>query len=503
MHKPALIVCAARPHAPGAAAPLSSRSRTRNPRLSIRSSVKPEVNGKSTEKAPAKAPRGPDKSGSPSPSPPPPPEKTPPPEQREHSRARIAVLEVLEEVTDAVTDVGRHLGRLARRQPARLPTDEFSERGSGKFKLRRTTKRPVVLVLGSGWAAHACIKVIDTDQYDVIVVSPRNHFCFTPMLPSTAVGTVEFRSLLEPIRTSNEYVGYLEAECDHLDLDAKVATCIAAGMYASGYKPTFEVPYDMLVVAVGEQPATFGVPGVAEYCCFMKEIKDTVRIRNKIGEVFELAALPGTSDEERRRLLHFVVVGGGPTGVEFAGTLSDYVRSDLKRKYPSLMPYVRVSLLQSAQSILTQFDSGLAKQALDDLQSTGVEIRTGVRVIQVTEKQVVLKGGERQDYGVCVWSCGNAPRPLVQSLVDVIPEQASLQNGGPGSSKLVVDPFLRVIGATDVLAMGDCTSRFAGALPATAQVRGSVTPVESKDPCHWPATTACIHLCGLIFSSPM
>jgi NADH:ubiquinone reductase (non-electrogenic) len=101
---------------------------------------------------------------------------------------------------------------------------------------------------------------------------------------------------------------------------------------------------------------------------------------------FELAALPGTSEEERRRLLHFVVVGGGPTGVEFSGTLSDYVRSDLRRKYPLLMPYVRVSLLQSAQGILTQFDSGLARRALDDLQRTGVEIRTGVRVIQVTDR---------------------------------------------------------------------------------------------------------------------
>lgn len=98
---------------------------------------------------------------------------------------------------------------------------------------------------------------------------------------------------------------------------------------------------------------------------------------------FELASLPGTAEAERRRLLHFVVVGGGPTGVEFAGTLSDYVRSDLRRKYPALMRYVRVSLLQSAQGILTQFTSKLANKALEDLRSTGVEIRTGVRVVQV------------------------------------------------------------------------------------------------------------------------
>jgi NADH:ubiquinone reductase (non-electrogenic) len=151
-------------------------------------------------------------------------------------------------------------------------------------QVRRSNKKPVVLVLGSGWAAHSCIKVIDTDACDVIVVSPRNHFCFTPMLPSTAVGTVEFRSLLEPIRVSNEFVGYLEADAEILDLESKTVTCSAVGAYESGYRPNFTVPYDMLVVAVGEQSATFGVPGVTEHCSFMKEVRDTVKIRRKLGE---------------------------------------------------------------------------------------------------------------------------------------------------------------------------------------------------------------------------
>lgn len=88
-----------------------------------------------------------------------------------------------------------------------------------------------------------------------------------------------------------------------------------------------------MVVAVGERPATFGVPGVAEHAFFMKEVSDTVALRKKIQESFELAALPGTSEEERRKVLHFVVVGGGPTGVEFAGTLSDFVRVDMAKKY--------------------------------------------------------------------------------------------------------------------------------------------------------------------------
>jgi NADH:ubiquinone reductase (non-electrogenic) len=184
----------------------------------------------------------------------------------------------------------------------------------------------------------------------------------------------------------------------------------------------------------------------------MKEITDAVKLRRKTQQVFELAALPGTSDEDRRRLLTFVVVGGGPTGVEFAGTLSDFLRADLSKKYPDLMPYVRVTLLQSAQSILTTFSAPLQAQALRNFESSGIDVRLGVRVTGVERDVITLKGPggaeERLPYGVCVWSTGNAARPLVRDLVAAIPAQAELSAGAnPASVKLAVDPYLRVIGA--------------------------------------------------------
>ncbi|KAF8058293.1 SPAC3A11.07 [Scenedesmus sp. PABB004] len=307
----------------------------------------------------------------------------------------------------------------------------FRRESSGALKL--VARKPVVLVLGTGWGAHSLIKVIDVDAYEVVVVSPRNHFLFTPMLPSTAVGTVEFRSLLEPIRTSNPFATYLEASCERLDPEAKVAYCTAAVSFEDGRRPSFEIPYDIAVVAVGEAPATFGVPGVSEHCHFMKEVSDTVRLRTRIQEAFELAALPGTSEADRRAVLHFVVVGGGPTGVEFAGTLSDFVRVDLARKYPELMPFVRVSLLQSADSILTQFSGSLQERALANFQASGVEVRLAVRVTGVTRDVIRLRaaGGAEEElrYGICVWSTGNAARPLTQALVASVPRQAALQGG--------------------------------------------------------------------------
>ncbi|CAL8465647.1 g5183 [Coccomyxa elongata] len=350
---------------------------------------------------------------------------------------------------------------------------KHDSQGSTSATVSVQSSKPVVLVLGSGWAAHSFIKVIDTEKFDVVVVSPRNHFIFTPMLPSSAVGTVEYRSLLEPVRISNPYVSYIEASCEVVDMEKKVALCMASVAYESGQKPEFEVLWDLLVMAVGEQTATFGVPGVEDHCFFMKEITDSVRLRRRIVECFELAALPGASEAQKRKAVHFVVVGGGPTGVEFAGALEDFLHGDLARKpgYCKLMPYVQVTLLQHAHSVLTMFTEELQERALVALRQEGVHVRLGVRVVAVTQDQVILEGGEHIAYGACVWSAGNAAVPIVQAVARQLPQQQDLAKGrNPAATKLAVDPFLRIAGARDALALGDC-SRLTGApLPSTAQV---------------------------------
>lgn len=376
---------------------------------------------------------------------------------------------VWDNVIESAEDVGSHLKRSIKKLPTTKAFDKMVGKGEeGRLRLQAT--KPVVLVLGSGWGAHSLMKVIDTDVYEVVTVSPRNHFVFTPMLPGSAVGTVEFRSLLEPVRTSNPFVNYFEAACDRVDTDNKVAYCTSKNAYLDGRRPAFEVPYDILVVSIGERPATFGTPGVEEHCFFMKEVSDTVGLHQSIQQQFELASLPGTSEADMAQVLHFVVVGGGPTGVEFSGTLSDFLRQDLKKKYPELMPFVRVTLLNSG-AILNQFDTKMQQHALDNFKRVGVEVRTGVRVTEVSKDTIMLSTGEVMKYGVCVWSAGNAPRPLVQQLAAQIPEQVELQPGGK-PSKLVIDPWLRVIGARDVMAIGDCTLMQGDRLPATAQVAG-------------------------------
>jgi NADH:ubiquinone reductase (non-electrogenic) len=187
------------------------------------------------------------------------PTQTPPPVVLPWPKKRGWAAVAYEKLADTADDI-LLMARRGAEAPARGAVDRLVRGRDGTLMLNRRDK-PVVLILGTGWGAHALAKVIDTDVYEAVVLSPRNHFIFTPMLPSTAVGTVEFRSLLEPIRDSNPFVNFYEAQCDAIDPVRKVARCSSAVAFEDGRRPTFEVEYDVLVVAVGERPATFGVPG--------------------------------------------------------------------------------------------------------------------------------------------------------------------------------------------------------------------------------------------------
>lgn len=160
----------------------------------------------------------------------------------ERQRPWISIF--LDNVIDSADDIGTHIKRQIRDLPTTTALQQLVRRGD-QYVLERPSKKPVVLVLGSGWGAHSLIKVIDTDKFEVICVSPLNHFIFTPLLTSTAVGTIEFRSLLEPIRVANPFVNYLEARCNDIDLEKKIATCQSVVDDRSGQKRVFQVPYDV------------------------------------------------------------------------------------------------------------------------------------------------------------------------------------------------------------------------------------------------------------------
>lgn len=314
---------------------------------------------------------------------------------------------------------------------------------------------PRLVVLGSGFGAVSLLRTLPEGTFDVTVVSPRNHFLFTPLLPSTAVGTLEFRSIVEPLRRARPDARFLLASALSLDTGARTVTCRDA---EDGR--TFPVPYDVLVVAVGIVNDTFGIPGVREHALFLKELSDARRIRERVVSLLERASLPGLAEEERRRLLHVAVVGGGPTGVELAAELHDLLAEDLPRAYPGVTRLVRISLFEAAPEILGSFDAALRRHAAEHFVRQGIELRLGATVALVHARGLVLSTGEEVGAGLVVWSAGTAPHPFVAQL--------PFERNRPG--RLLVDPWLRVRGAEGVYALGDAAQPEGPRLPQTAQV---------------------------------
>ncbi|KAM0952430.1 putative NADH:ubiquinone reductase (non-electrogenic) [Dioscorea sansibarensis] len=350
--------------------------------------------------------------------------------------------------------------------------DSDAEVDDGRLPGLEPTKpgeKPRVVVLGTGWAACRFLKGLDTKIYDVVCISPRNHMVFTPLLASTCVGTLKFRSVVEPVSriqsalsgASNSYF-YL-ASCVGINTDKHEVYCEAtpnAGLPSDPY--LFKVAYDKLVIAAGADPLTFNIKGVREHAIFLREVNHAQEIRKKLLLNLMLSENPGISEEERKRLLHFVVIGGGPTGVEFSGELSDFIMRDVCQRYSHVKDYIRVTLIE-ANEILSSFDVGLRQYATNHLTRSGVHLVRGV-VKEVLPDKILLSDGTDIPYGLLVWSTGVGPSQFVNSLD--LPKS-------PGG-RIGIDEWLHVPSVEDVFALGDCAGFLEQTgkqvLPALAQV---------------------------------
>lgn len=315
------------------------------------------------------------------------------------------------------------------------------------------------------------MKGIDTSIYDVICVSPRNHMVFTPLLASTCVGTLEFRSVAEPIGRIQPAIStapgsfFYLANCTTIDHESHTVHCetVTDGNSTGKLAPwKFSVEYDKLVIAAGAEASTFGIKGVKEYAIFLREVHHAQEIRRRLLLNLMLSDVPGISDEEKRRLLHCVVIGGGPTGVEFSGELSDFIINDVQERYSHVKDYIHVTLIE-ANEILSSFDVRLRQYATKQLTKSGVRLVRGI-VKGVEAEKIILDDGTEVPYGLLVWSTGVGPSPFVRSL------QFPKAPGG----RIGVDEWLRVPSVNDVYSIGDCSgyleSTGKDTLPALAQV---------------------------------
>jgi NADH:ubiquinone reductase (non-electrogenic) len=241
--------------------------------------------------------------------------------------------------------------------------------------------------------------------------------------------------------------------------------------------------YDLLVIAVGAENATFNIPGVQEHALFLKDLADARSIRQRIIECFERASQPSRSEDEVRALLHFVVVGGGPTGVEFAAEMQDFATDELRKWFPELAQNVRITLLEATDQILSSFDAELADYTLKHFRRSRINVRTASLVSEVKRESVVLQSGEEIPCGLVVWSTGIGPTVFVQSLD--LPKDTR--------GRLLTDPLLRVVNLESIYAIGDCAQIENLQLPPTAQVAqqagtylGKALNVVAKGKRPWP-----------------
>ncbi|GAO50997.1 hypothetical protein G7K_5110-t1 [Saitoella complicata NRRL Y-17804] len=346
--------------------------------------------------------------------------------------------------------------------PNNLPIAEFLVDDEDSPEIKRSSTKPRLVVLGTGWGSIALLKNLDPDEYHVTVISPSNYFLFTPLLPSAAVGTVEPRSLVESIRRIIAPIRghFLEAKAERIEFSEKMVE-VSETNPKTGEVRSFYVPYDKLVVSVGAISNTHGVNGL-EHCHFLKTIDDGRKVRRTIMDNFERSVLPTTTEEERKRLLSFIICGGGPTGIEFAAELSDMLKEDMVKYFPKILRKdVSIHVVQSRDHILNTYDESISTFAEAKFDKDEIKLHLNARVKEVKEDAVVFtqkgKDGVVESvvpFGLCLWSTGVGLAPVTEQIC------ATLKNAQKNKHAIETDSHLRVLGAPmgDVYAIGDCAT---------------------------------------------
>ncbi|TVY55219.1 External alternative NAD(P)H-ubiquinone oxidoreductase B1, mitochondrial [Lachnellula cervina] len=346
--------------------------------------------------------------------------------------------------------------------PKNLPIAEVQIDDDDCAEMQRQKDKPKLVILGGGWGSVALLKTLNPDEYHITLVSPTNYFLFTPMLPSATVGTLEFRSLVEPIRRIVAGVRghFMRASAENIEFSHKLVEI--SQLDTDGKEVRFYLPYDKLVIGVGSTTNPHGVKGL-ENCHFLKDIEDAQKIRNHILTNLEYACLPTTPDAERRRLLSFVVSGGGPTGVEFAAELFDLLNEDITAHFPKILRNeISVHLIQSRGHILNTYDEAVSKYAEARFARDQVEVLTNSRVQEVQPDKIVFTQKDESGQpitkeipmGFCLWSTGVSQTEFCQKV------SAALGSSQTNRHALETDTHLRLNGTPlgDVYAIGDCST---------------------------------------------
>lgn len=299
------------------------------------------------------------------------------------------------------------------------------------------SRLPKVLIVGAGFAGLNAAKALNGTPVEVTIIDRRNFHLFQPLLYQVAAAALNPSDIAYPIRSifrrQSNITGILLAEVTHIDLERRVVRL----------DDGTEVAYEYLILAAGATHSYFGNDTWADVAPGLKTIEDALHIRGRILAAFEAAE---RDPESAERLLTFVVVGGGPTGVELAGALIEIAVHSMEREFHAIDPgSARVILVEGTDRVLPVYPDGLSESARLQLESLGVEVRTGALVEVVDPSGVTLVGGERIEAANVLWAAGVKASPLGVGL------EAETDRSG----RVVVGEDLSLPGHQEVFVVGD------------------------------------------------
>lgn len=315
-----------------------------------------------------------------------------------------------------------------------------------------------LVVIGAGFGGLNLIKKIDKRKYDVCLIDRNNYHSFPPLFYQVASSglvpaNIVFALRREMQRPSIRGCEFHMGRAKSVDVNARTVTTDRE-----------VIPYDKLVIAVGTTNNFFGIEELSDKVYTLKSASEAIRCRNRIVERLERAAIC-KDDNERKRMLTFAVIGGGPTGVEIAGALGEMKRYSLKREYPELKQEdITVKLIEGSDKLLRTMTQKSSDDALRQLKSLMVDIELGKTMKEYDDGLITFVDGTKMEADTVIWTAGVTGCPL-----EIIGADVAYERG----HRLPVDEYNRVKGLRDVFAIGDISchldERWPGGCPQLAQ----------------------------------
>lgn len=294
-----------------------------------------------------------------------------------------------------------------------------------------------MVIVGAGFGGLWAAKALAGREVEVTLVDRNNYHTFVPLIYQVAAAELEPEQIAYPVRgivRRYQNVRFAMAEVEEVDLAGRLVRTSEES-----------IPYDYLILAAGSVTNFFGNERVARYAFGMKDLVESVKLRSHILRIFEMAVRE-EDPQCRRAMLTFVIVGGGPTGVEFAATLAELIWGVLAKDYPELdLSEARVLLLEALPTLLPALPRDLGEYTRRALESKGIEVRLGAMVSGAAADRVELADGSVIPTHTLIWTAGVRASPLADKL--------GVPQGRGG--RVIVNPYLQLEGRPEVFVVGD------------------------------------------------